>query len=111
MMAGLGKFVDGSMNVGLNTRHLEWNDVLSGGERQRIGFARLYYHAPKYAILDEATSAINPDEESALYEKLIATDTTVVSIAHRLELRKFHAKELKIAGDGAGGFKVVQLNV
>ena len=111
MMAGLGKFVDGSMNVGLNTRHLEWNDVLSGGERQRIGFARLYYHAPKYAILDEATSAINPDEESALYEKLIATETTVVSIAHRLELRKFHANELKIAGDGAGGFKVVKLNV
>ena len=41
IMAGLSKFVDGSMNVGLNTRHLEWNDVLSGGERQRIGFARL----------------------------------------------------------------------
>ena len=109
MMAGLGKFVDGSMNVGLNTRHLEWNDVLSGGERQRIGFARLYYHAPKFAILDEATSAINPDEESALYQRLIATETTVVSIAHRLELRKFHKNELKIAGDGLGAFKIVKL--
>ena len=93
IMAGLSKFVDGSMNVGLNTRHLEWNDVLSGGERQRIGFARLYYHAPKFAILDEATSAINPDEESKLYERLFDTRTTVVSIAHRLELRKIpHAR-------------------
>ena len=109
MMAGLAKFVDGSMNVGLNTRHLEWNDVLSGGERQRIGFARLYYHAPKFAILDEATSAINPDEESKLYERLIETDTTVVSIAHRLELRKFHKLELKIAGDGEGGFRILKL--
>ena len=109
-MAGLGKFIDGSLNVGLNTRHLEWNDVLSGGERQRIGFARLYYHAPKFAILDEATSAINPDEESQLYERLVQTDTTVISIAHRLELRKFHKDELKIAGDGAGGFKIVPLD-
>lgn len=110
VMAGLGKFIDGSLNVGLNTRHLEWNDVLSGGERQRIGFARLYYHAPKFAILDEATSAINPDEESQLYERLVQTDTTVISIAHRLELRKFHKDELKIAGDGAGGFKIVPLD-
>jgi len=110
VMAGLGKFIDGSLNVGLNTRHLEWNDVLSGGERQRIGFARLYYHAPKFAILDEATSAINPDEESQLYERLVQTDTTVISIAHRLELRKFHKDELKIAGDGVGGFKIVPLD-
>lgn len=33
MMVGLVKFVDGFMNVGLNTRYLEWNDVLFGGER------------------------------------------------------------------------------
>jgi ATP-binding cassette subfamily D (ALD) long-chain fatty acid import protein len=32
-----------------------------------------------------------------------------VSIAHRLELRKFHTQELKIAGDGKGGFKLAAL--
>ena len=108
-MAGLGKFVDGGVpNVGLATRHLEWNDVLSGGERQRIGFARLFFHAPPFAILDEATSAINPDEEHSLYEHVLAQGTTVVSIAHRLELRKFHHRELQLAGDGGGGWKLLQ---
>lgn len=106
-LAGLGKFVDGGVpSVGLNTRHLEWNDVLSGGERQRIGFARLFYHKPPFAILDEATSAINPDEEGLLYERVIAQGTTVVSIAHRLELRKFHSLELKLLGDGEGGWEL-----
>ena len=80
--------------------------VLSGGERQRIGFARLFYHSPPFAILDEATSAINPDEEGQLYERVIEQGTTVVSIAHRLELRKFHRKELKLAGDGSGGWEL-----
>ena len=108
-LAGLGKFVDGTLGVpglGLDTRHLEWNDVLSGGERQRIGFARLFYHAPPFAILDEATSAINPDEEGTLYEAVIAQGTTVVSIAHRLELRACHELELKLLGDGEGGWEL-----
>ena len=108
-LAGLGKFVDGTLGVpglGLNTRHLEWNDVLSGGERQRIGFARLFYHAPPFAILDEATSAINPDEEGTLYQAVIAQGTTVVSIAHRLELRACHELELKLLGDGEGSWEL-----
>ena len=107
--AGLGKFIEGDYALGLGMRHLEWNDVLSGGERQRIGFARLFYHNPTFAILDEATSAINPDHEAELYKEVCASGTTVVSIAHRLELRKFHANELKIKGDGKGGYEVSKL--
>ena len=82
--------------------------MLSGGERQRMGFARLYFHRPKFAVLDEATSAINPDEECSLYQKLCSS-TTVLSIAHRLELRKFHDRELRIVGDGTGAWELKPL--
>lgn len=68
-MVGLAKLATNSAGK-LDLMHDEWNDVLSGGERQRVGFARLYFHRPTFAVLDEATSAINPDEEHRLYDKV-----------------------------------------
>jgi putative ATP-binding cassette transporter len=77
----------------------DWGDVLSLGEQQRVAFARILITEPKYAILDEATSALDLKNEASLYQHLLETKTTFVSVGHRESLRKYHELLLEIMAE------------
>jgi len=87
---------------GWDTRK-EWKDVLSGGEKQRMGIARLLYHEPRYAFIDEGTSAVSSDVEGLLYETAKERGITLITISTRVSLKKYHTYSL-VLGLGDGGY-------
>ncbi|KAI5582442.1 hypothetical protein BDE02_07G086900 [Populus trichocarpa] len=85
-------------------KEVNWGEELSLGEQQRLGMARLFYHKPKFAILDECTSAVTTDMEERFCAKVQATGTSCITISHRPALVAFHDVVLSL--DGEGGWHV-----
>uniref|UniRef100_A0A1I7RYP6 ABC transporter domain-containing protein n=2 Tax=Bursaphelenchus xylophilus TaxID=6326 RepID=A0A1I7RYP6_BURXY len=86
-------------------------DVLSGGEKQRIAMARLFYHKPQFAILDECTSAVSVDVEGAMYEKCRELNITLFTVSHRKSLWVHHEFYLQMDGRGHYEFEKITENV
>jgi putative ATP-binding cassette transporter len=78
----------------------DWGKILSLGEQQRVAFARVLIAQPRYVILDEATSALDSKNEDALYQRLLDSGATLISVSHRLNILKFHKHVLNLVGDG-----------
>ena len=86
----------------------EWRDVFSGGLQQRIAMARLFYHKPKYAILDECTSSVTLEIEKKMYDTAKSLGTTLMTVSHRRSLWRYHSRILQF--DGQGGYVFTKLD-
>ena len=81
-------------------KEVDWEQVLSMGEKQRLAMARLFYHKPKFAILDECSSGVSAAMEKRMYETCIEEGVTFITISHRPVLEQYHHIVLNVKKDG-----------
>lgn len=85
-----------------------WGNRLSPGEQQRLAIVRILLNRPKYLFLDEATSALDEGIEYTAYQMITEnlSDTTIISVAHKPTVRKFHDLELHISDKAIEFYKI-----
>ena len=74
-----------ALSKGIDTQLGERGTSLSGGQRQRISLARALVRRPRLLVLDDATSAVDPEVEARILSALRDedTDATLVVVAYR----------------------------
>ncbi len=93
---------------GMDTVVGERGARLSGGQRQRIAIARALIRDPALLILDEATTALDPETEAGIVATVrrLSGKVTVLSISHQPAMRQaadvaYRLDEGRVEPDGA----------
>jgi len=99
--AGAADFV-AELPEGIDTVVGERGTRLSGGQRQRISIARALIHRPKVLILDEATTALDPETEAAIVANVVeltrSDGLTVLAISHQPAWARTSDRVVHLAG-------------
>ena len=99
-VACIADYIEG-LPLAYNTKVGQDGQGLSQGQRQRLLIARTVYKNPAVVLLDEATNALDANNERAIVDNLqeFYRDKTVVVVAHRLSTVR-HADQIVVLDGG-----------
>jgi len=88
-VANIREFIE-SLPLGFNTKIGAEGNGISQGQRQRLLIARAVYKDPEFLFFDEATNALDANNERAIMDNMnqFFQNRTVVVVAHRLSTVK-----------------------
>jgi polar amino acid transport system ATP-binding protein len=90
-------------SVGLSEKADAYPDRLSGGQQQRVAIARALAMSPKLLLLDEVTSALDPElvgEVLNLIARLARTGMTMILATHEMQFAREVASQVYFLADG-----------
>lgn len=99
-VANVADYIE-ALPLAYNTKIGQDGQGVSQGQRQRILIARVAYKNPQFVFLDEATNALDANNEKAIVENLeqFYKDKTVIVVAHRLSTVK-NADQIVVLDNG-----------
>jgi ATP-binding cassette subfamily B protein len=99
-MANIQEFIE-SLPLSYNTKIGKEGNGLSQGQKQRLLIARVIYKNPEFVFFDEATNALDANNELTIMENLdhFFNGKTVVVVAHRLSTVK-NADQILVLHNG-----------
>ena len=89
--------------VGLKNKAFSYPDQLSGGQQQRVAIARSLAMKPKLMLLDEVTSALDPElikEVLEILEQVSESGMTMIIVTHELRFAEKSADRICFLYDG-----------
>ena len=89
--------------VGLAAKADSLPSQLSGGQQQRVGIARAVAMEPKVLLLDEITSALDPElvgEVLAVVRKLAEDGMTMIMVTHEMAFARDASSRIIFIDDG-----------
>mmetsp|Transcript_7472 Transcript_7472/g.28009 ORF Transcript_7472/g.28009 Transcript_7472/m.28009 type:complete len:1367 (-) Transcript_7472:1856-5956(-) len=81
-------------------RKLNWDKILSEGEKQRLQIARVLFHQPKFAFMDESSASLDSDNQHICYSSLRDAGITLISVAHVEAVKQYHSQILQLHKSG-----------
>lgn len=81
-----------------------WKAVLPLASQQRLSLARMVLVRPKYAVIHQATSALEDEIVQMLYTVLRTNGTRYITTATSIDVVKYHDAVLEL--DGSGAWKI-----
>jgi len=89
--------------IGIADKANDYPDQLSGGQQQRVAIARALVTEPKLLLLDEITSALDPQlagEVLGLVRDLIAENTTILMSTHQMTFARHFSDKIVFLAAG-----------
>jgi putative ATP-binding cassette transporter len=104
-LVDLGDLIDkDKRNLDFDTVY-NWREILSLSQQQRLGLARIINKKPLYCLVDEASNAMEAENEKLLFTLFKSLGTTYLTASNGADLVKYHSWVLEI-NDG-GSWKLV----